>query len=218
MLGPFNNPNVDASGYYVPFYAAPAGPSPPGPAAGQFATLVVKPRGGRMDTIAQTLRRDVTAVDPNLPLYFVGTPRQQVDSFIAQNRIIATLFAIFGGVALVLAAVGLYGVMSFSVNQRRQELGVRMALGADRRRILLMVLRQSAVQVALGTLVGVGLAFGLARAAGAGIQTVLFDTSATDPATYATVVALIVSVSFVAAAVPARRATRVDPMIALRME
>lgn len=218
MLGPFNNPNVDLSGFYVPFYALPAGPAPTGPVATQFATVVVKPRGGRVEAIAQTLRRDVAAVDPNLPLYFVGTPQQQIGSFIAQNRIIAMLFAIFGGVALVLAAVGLYGVMSFSVNQRRQELGVRMALGADRRRILLMVLRQSAVQVAIGAVAGVGLALGLATVAGAGIQTVLFDTSATDPATYVTVVGLIVLVSFIAALVPARRATRVDPMVALRLD
>jgi predicted permease len=218
MLGPCNNPNVDAAGYYVPFYAAPAGPAPPGPVGSQFATVVVKPRGGRVDAIAQTLRRDVAAVDPNLPLYFVGTPQQQIGTFTAQNRIVATLFVIFGGVALVLAAVGLYGVMSFSVNQRRQELGVRMALGADRRRILLMVLRQSAVQVAIGAVAGVGLALGLATVAGAGIQTVLFDTSATDPATYVTVVGLIVLVSFIAALVPARRATRVDPMVALRLD
>src|SRR5205814_10493453 len=94
----------------------------------------------RAAAMATELRRQVAAVDPNLPLYFVGTPRVQIDGFIAQNRIIATMFSIFGVVAMLLASVGMYGVMSFSVNQRRQEFGVRMALGAHYSGILRMVL------------------------------------------------------------------------------
>ncbi len=216
MQGPFNAPGADEAGFYVPFYTQPVGSAPPGPAASQFATVVVKPRGGRVDAAMQTVRRDVAAVDPNLPLYYVGTPKTQIDAFVSQNRVIATLFTIFGVVAMLLAAVGIYGVMSFVVNQRRQELGVRMVLGADRKGILMMVLRQSAVQVVMGTAAGLGLALGLARVAGAGIQTVLFDTSATDPATYVTVAAIILAASFVATIVPARRATKVEPMVALR--
>src|SRR5204863_8813707 len=104
-----------------------------------------------------TLRRRVNKADPNLPLYFVGTPKAQLDGFVAQNRIIATMFSIFGVVAMVLASVGMYGVMSFSVNQRRQEFGVRMALGAHYGRILRMVLRQGVVQLAVGLLLGLGL-------------------------------------------------------------
>src|SRR6185437_14864772 len=119
--------------------------------AGPWRTIVAKPRGAqRADAMAAALRRQVAKVDPNLPLYFVGTPQGQIDGFIGQNRIIATMFSIFGLVAMVLASVGMYGVMSFSVNQRRQEFGVRMALGAHHSRILQMVLRQGAVQLAIG--------------------------------------------------------------------
>jgi putative ABC transport system permease protein len=114
--------------------------------------------------------------------------------------------------------VGMYGVMSFSVNQRRQEFGVRMALGAHYGRILKMVLTQGAIQLALGLFIGLGLALGLATMAGSGIQNILFGVTAHDPFTYSVVVALVTTVSLGATLVPARRATRVDPMIALRAE
>ena len=219
MMPPFNAPNVDETGFYVPFFSNPFGPVPAEPFVSQFTTIVAKPRGGqRADALGVTLRRQVTRVDPNLPLYFVGTPKSQLDGFVAQNRIIATMFSIFGVVAMVLASVGMYGVMSFSVNQRRQEFGVRMALGAHYSRILRMVLRQGVVQLAIGLVLGLGLALVVARAAGAGIQNILFGVSATDPLTYAIVFALITAVSLLATLVPARRATRVDPMIALRAE
>jgi ABC-type antimicrobial peptide transport system permease subunit len=160
----------------------------------------------------------VAKADPNLPLYFVGTPKSQIDGFVAQNWIIATMFSIFGLVAVVLASVGMYGVMSFSVNQRRQEFGVRMALGAHSGRILKMVLRQGAIQLAVGLFVGLGLALTVAMLAGAAVQTVLFGVTARDPLTYSVVAILVTVVSLVATLVPARRATRVDPMIALRAE
>lgn len=219
MMPPFNAPGVDESGLYVPFFSNPFGPLQSAPFVSQFATVIAKPRGGqRADALAVPLRRQVARVDPNLPLYFVGTPQAQLDGFVAQNRIIATMFSIFGVVAMVLAAVGMYGVMSFSVNQRRQEFGVRMALGAQYGRILQMVLRQGAVQLAIGLALGLGLALAAARFAGAGIQNILFGVSATDPATYISVFALITVVSLIATLVPARRATRVDPMVALRAE
>jgi len=219
MLGPFNQPGVDETGFYVPFFASPAGPVQPTPAAIQFATILAKPRGGqRADAMVVPLRRQMTKADPNLPLYFVGTPRTQIDGFVAQNRIIATMFSIFGLVAIVLASVGMYGVMSFSVNQRRQEFGVRMALGAHYGRILKMVLTQGAIQLALGLFIGLGLALGLATMVGSGIQNILFGVTARDPFTYSVVVALVTTVSLGATLVPARRATRVDPMIALRAE
>ena len=219
MLGPFNLPGLDETGYYVPFFSNPFGPVQPGPFASQFATILLKPRGDqRADAMATPLRQRVAKADPNLPLYFVGTPKAQLDGFVAQNRIIATMFSIFGVVAMVLASVGMYGVMSFSVNQRRQEFGVRMALGAHYTRILQMVLKQGAMQLALGLFLGLGSALALATAAGSGIQNVLFGVSARDPLTYGVVVALITIVSLIATLVPARRATRVDPMIALRAE
>jgi predicted permease len=219
MLGPFNNPNVDDTGFYVPFYANPTGPALPEPFVSQFATVIVKPRGGqRADTLATALRRQVNKVDPNLPLYFVDTPKKNLDGFVAPNRIVATMFSIFGAVAVVLASVGIYGVMSFAVSQRTQEFGVRMALGADRRRILGMVLRQGSRQVVLGVLVGLGLAFGLATLGRDAIGNILVGVSARDPLTFAVVVTLVAVVSLVATLVPARRATHVDPLIALRAE
>jgi putative ABC transport system permease protein len=219
MLGPFNNPGVDDTGFYVPFYATPTGPALPAPFVSQFATVVVKPRGAQpADALATTLRKAVAKADPNLPLYFVGTPQSQAEVFVAQNRIIAIMFTLFGGVAVVLASVGIYGVMSFSVNQRRLEFGVRMALGAHDSRILAMVLKQGIAQLAIGLTVGVGLALALATALGSGIQNTLFGVSPSDPPTYAAVIGLITTVSLVATLVPARRATRVDPMIALRAE
>ncbi len=219
MLGPFNNPNVDDSGYYIPFYSPATGPALPAPLAAQFATVVVKPRAGqRADALATTLRRDVQKVDADLPLYFVGTPASHQNVFIAQNRIIAAMFSIFGLVAVVLASVGIYGVMSFSVNQRTQEFGVRMALGANARKIVAMVLRQGAVQIGIGLALGFSLAFAAANALGTGIQNTLYGVTARDPMTYAAVSAVVTIVSAIATLVPARRATRVDPMIALRAE
>jgi predicted permease len=219
MLGPFNQPGVDEAGFYVPFFSNPAGPLQIEPVASQFSTIVARPRGGqRADAMAVPLRRHVANADPNLPLYFVGTPKSQIDGFVAQNWIIATMFSIFGLVAIILASVGMYGVMSFSVNQRRQEFGVRMALGAHHGRILKMVLRQGVLQLVVGLVIGIGLALMLATLGAAGIQTVLFGVTGRDPLTYGVVIALITVVSVVATLVPAHRATRVDPMIALRAE
>jgi ABC-type antimicrobial peptide transport system permease subunit len=219
MLAPFNQPNLDESGFYLPFYSTVTGPAAEAPFVSQFATVVVRPRGGqRADTLGPLLRREVNKVDPNLPLYYVDTPKRNLDSMVAQNRIIATMFSIFGVVAVVLASVGIYGVMSFSVNQRTQEFGVRMALGAGTPRILGMVLRQGAMQVGLGLLLGLGLALPVVFLGGAAIQNTLFGVTARDPFTFAVVITLVIVVSLVATLVPARRATRVNPMTALRAE
>jgi ABC-type antimicrobial peptide transport system permease subunit len=219
MRGPFNNPNVDDTGFYVPFYSNAFGPVPPEPVVGQFTTVVARPRPGeRVDELANRLRVEVRKVDPDLPLYFMGTPKTHIDTFIAPNWILATMFTIFGVVAMVLASVGIYGVTSFSVSQRRQEFGVRMALGADAVGILTMVLRQGAVQAAVGTIAGVAIAFTIAAAMGGAIENTLFGVTGRDPLTYGVVVALIATVWLAATLVPARRATRVDPMTALRTE
>ena len=221
MQPPFNNPNVDDSGYYVPFYSIPFGPAPQPetPGGNQFATVVVRPRGGqRADALVNTLRREITRLDPNLPLYFVGTPKQNIDGFIAPNRIITTMFSTFGVVAVVLAAVGIYGVMSFSVNRRTQEFGVRMALGARQREILAMVLKQGAWQVAIGLVGGLGLAMALATLGGSAVANTLYNVSPRDPLTYFAVGVTIALVAIVALVVPGRRAASVDPMIALRVE
>jgi ABC-type antimicrobial peptide transport system permease subunit len=164
------------------------------------------------------LRRAVEKVDPDLPLYYVGTPAQHYDDALAQNRVIAGMFSTFGLVAVLMASVGLYGVMSFSVNRRRQEFGVRMALGADRRAIVSMVLRRGGHQIALGLTLGFALAFVLATVGRDVLAGMLFNVSAHDPFSYAVVFAVVTVVSVVAALLPALRAARVHPMTALRAE
>ena len=221
MQVPFNIPNVDNTGFYVPYFASVFGPALTTPFSQQFATVVVRPRGQvQPGSVALALQREVKKVDPNLPLYFVGTPQENQETFLAQNRIIAMMFSVFGIVAVVLAAVGLYGVMSFSVNQRTQEFGIRMALGADHARILRMVLGQGAWQLLIGLGLGLGFSLAIGTLAGGAIaqSAVLFDIGPRDPLTYTAVAVLLTAVGFIATVVPAVRATRVDPMIALRAE
>jgi putative ABC transport system permease protein len=218
MAGPFNN-RTDGTGFYVPYFAAAFGPVAPAPQAQQFGTALIKPRGGqRPEALAAALQGIVNKVDPNLPLYFVGTPKVAMDSFLSQLRLTAVMFTVFGLIAIVLASVGLYGVMSFSVNQRAQEFGVRMALGADTTRILRMVLSQGVWQMVIGLLLGIGAIALVAFLARGPLGNFLFQTNPLDPLPYLVVVLLISLVSLIAILIPARRATRVDPMIALRAE
>ena len=219
MSGPFNNRNVEDSGFYVPFYSIPFGPAAPEPIANQFATVIVKPRGGQSaEAILPDLRREVRKVDANLPLYFAATPKFNLDGAVAVNRIIATLFSALGFVAIILASVGIYGVMSFSVSQRTVEFGVRMALGAGTAGILKMVLKQGARQIALGLTLGLAVALAIAVAGRDGISSILFGVNALDPVTYVSVFALITLISLFSVFVPAQRATRVRPMVALRAD
>jgi putative ABC transport system permease protein len=219
MLGVYNSPLVDDSGFYIPFYGTLEGPVPPAPAPSGSATVVVRPKANvRAETTLSALRRAVEKVDRDLPLYYVGTPAQHYDNALAQNRVIAGMFSTFGLVAVLMAAVGLYGVMSFSVNQRRQEFGVRMALGADRRAIVGSVLRRGGRQVAVGLALGFGLAFVLATVGRDVLAGMLFNVSPHDPFSYAVVFAVVTVVSLVAALVPAAGAARVDPTTALRAD
>src|SRR5882757_3322313 len=134
MQGPFNQ-QADNVGFYVPLLAAT-------PAA-QFCTIVARPRAGQnAANMGPILGKAISELDSNLPTYFAGTPARLHDEILGVNRLTATLFTIFGAVAFMLSAVGLYGVMSFSVNQRTQEFGIRMALGADAARIFRMVIKQ----------------------------------------------------------------------------
>jgi predicted permease len=220
MQPPFNNPGQDDTGFYVPYYAWVFGPLRQDPQISQFATLIVRPRNGTPESIATSVRRDVQKVDANLPLYFVGTPASQIDGQVAQNRIIATMFTIFGMVAMLLSAVGVYGVMSFAVNQRKTEFGVRMALGADRLSILWMVMRQSSLQLIAGLTAGFGLCLLVVMtvAIRTQIEQTLFRVDLKAPGPYVLVGSLVVLTALIATSVPARRATRVDPMVALRAE
>jgi putative ABC transport system permease protein len=211
MQGPFNQ-QTDNTGFYTPILGVP--PSP------QFVTVIVRPHAGQSaDSLATPLGKAVAALDANLPTYFGGTPAKLHDEILGVNRITANLFTIFGIAAVFLSAVGLYGVMSFSVNQRTQEFGIRMALGADARRILGLVMTQGAWQLGIGLVLGVGAAaILLGVLAAAALQNILFKVNALDPSIYFAVAASLTAVAAASCFVPARRATRVNPIIALRAE
>ena len=211
MQGPFDQ-QTEAAGFYMPLLGA----SP----ATQFATVLVRPRAGvRADTLGPVLSKAVAVLDSNLPTYFPGTPAQFHNDILSGNRVIATLFSIFGVVAFILSGVGLYGVMSFSVTQRTQEFGIRMALGADARRILRMVMSQGAWQLAIGLVLGAGgIALLLGVVVAAALKNILFQVNALDPTIYLVVSGLLTLVAAASCFVPARRATRVNPMVALRTE
>ena len=211
MQGPFDQ-QTESVGFYMPLLGASPAP--------QFCTILVRPRAGqRADTLGPALSRAVAELDSNLPTYFAGTPGRFHNEILSANRIIATLFTIFGIVAFILSAVGLYGVMSFSVNQRTQEFGIRMALGADARRIFRMVMTQGAWQLAIGLVLGAGgIALLLGVIAAAALKNILFKVNALDPTIYFAVAGLLALVAALSCFVPARRATRVDPVAALRYE
>ena len=211
MQGPFDQ-QTESVGFYMPLLGASPAP--------QFCTILVRPRAGqRADTLGPALSRAVAELDSNLPTYFAGTPGRFHNEILSANRIIATLFTIFGIVAFILSAVGLYGVMSFSVNQRTQEFGIRMALGADARRIFRMVMTQGAWQLAIGLVLGAGgIALLLGVIAAAALKNILFKVNALDPTIYFAVAGLLALVAALSCFIPARRATRVDPVAALRYE
>ena len=211
MQGPFDQ-QTESAGFYMPLLGATP--------ATQFCTIVVRPRAGqRADTLGPALSRAVAELDSNLPIYFPGTPGRFHNEILSGNRLIATLFSIFGVVAFILSAVGLYGVMSFSVNQRTQEFGIRMALGADAQRIFRMVMTQGAWQLAIGLVLGAGgIALLLGVVAAAALKNILFKVNALDPSIYLAVAGLLTLVAAASCFVPARRATRVDPIEALRSE
>ncbi|MEP7072315.1 MAG: FtsX-like permease family protein, partial [Verrucomicrobiota bacterium] len=211
MQGPFNQ-ETDSAGFYVPLLGSSPAP--------QFCTLIVRPHAGQSaGQLGPALSKSVARLDSDLPIYFPGTPEKLHGDFLSGNRLIATLFGIFGAVAFFLSAVGLYGVMSFSVNQRTQEFGIRMALGANAARIFRLVMTQGAWQLAVGLFLGMGATALLLGVLAAGaLQQILFKVNALDPFLYGTVAALLTAVAAASCFVPARRATRVNPIVALRSE
>jgi ABC-type antimicrobial peptide transport system permease subunit len=165
-------------------------------------------------TLTPAVRDAVSAVSPDTPIYYVNTLRGRIAENTWAFRVFGALFMVFGGVALFLAAVGLYAVMAFTVSRRTPEVGIRMALGAEARQVMALVLRQGLVQIGVGLTLGLALAALLARA----LREVFFEVSATDPAVYALVSLVLVATGLAASAIPARRATQVDPLTALRSE
>jgi putative ABC transport system permease protein len=160
------------------------------------------------------LERELHAVDGQITVSHPRTMEQVLAGAVARTNFNAVLLSIFATAALVLAAIGLYGLMSYSVDQRTREIGIRMALGANRATMLRAVLREAMTLAGLGVVIGLGLAYGLTRL----LASLLFGVKASDPYAFAIVAAILTLVAAVAAIIPARRATTIDPAIALRYE
>jgi putative ABC transport system permease protein len=165
-------------------------------------------------SLINPVRNAVLAMDKDLPVYEVKTMEQLVSKSVANPRLNVVLMSIFAAVALILSAVGIYGVMSYSVTQRTHEIGIRMALGATPSDVLRLVVGQGLALTGVGVGIGLASAFFLTRL----MSTLLFGVSTTDPGTFVVIALVLAAVAFVACFIPARRATRVDPMVALRYE
>jgi putative ABC transport system permease protein len=193
---------------YEPEYYAPHAQMPI-----NSMNLVVRttndPRG-----LASAIQREVQSLDRNIPVYRIRTLEQYLGVAVAQPKFNALLLGLFAGLALLLTAVGLYGVMAYSVVQRAQEIGIRIALGARTGDVLKMVLRQGLKLTAVGLAIGLAAAWALTRY----MQSLLFGVKAADPLTFVAIALLLIAAALVACWIPARRATKVDPMVALRSE
>lgn len=176
-------------------------------------SLVVHAQGPPLD-LTPAIRREVLGLDRDLAIYDVRTLEQRVTGSLAQRRNSMALFLLFAGLGLLLAAVGLYSLISYSITQRTHEIGIRLALGAQPGDIFWLVVGHGMTL----TLVGVAAGLAAAFAAGRTLSSLLFNLAPTDPLTLASVSGLLVVVAFAACAVPARRATRVHPLVALRYE
>ena len=176
-------------------------------------TLMVRTEGDPT-VLAGPVRNEIRGLNKSVPVFSVETMSERIGNQIAADRMIAVLLSIFGGGALLLAAIGIYGVVSYSVAQRTHEIGVRIALGAEQRDILKLIVRQGMTLVFIGAGIGLLLALVLTRA----LQSLLFGVSATDPLTFTVVLLVLIGVALLACYLPARRATKVDPLVALRYE
>jgi predicted permease len=165
-------------------------------------------------SLISAVTKQIAAMDPDIPLFGVKTMPEYLSASVAAPRFSTTLLTIFAAVALVLTVVGLYGVMSYSVAQRTNEIGIRLALGAQSRDVLLMIVKQGGTLILLGLVIGLVGAFALTRL----IASLLFGVTAKDPITFGAVTVLLAIVALLACYIPALRATKVDPIEALRYE
>jgi predicted permease len=182
-------------------------------AAWPSRTVCIRTTRAAADIVGE-VRRLVARVDPAVPVTSSGTMQKQIDENILEDRLIATLSGFFGMVALLLAGVGLYGVISYSVARRTHEIGIRVALGAQRAAVLRLILRDAALLVGIGAVIGIPTALAVTRL----IRSLLYSVSAQDPLVVAGGILVMAAASALAGFVPARRATKVDPMVALRHE
>ena len=173
---------------------------------------------GNQGEVLQRIREEVAAVDPAMPMFDVHTLEDEMHAALVQQRLIAMLSTLFGTLALLLACVGLYGLLAFALVQRTSEMGIRMALGARRSDVVWLVVRDALMLVAIGMAIGVPAALAAARLASSQISGLLFGLNASDPTTIALAALVLTAVALPAAYLPARRASRVDPMVVLRME
>ena len=164
--------------------------------------------------VLSAIRAAVSAVDPNVPVVTVQTQMSTLEQRFAQEKVLAQAYTLFGGIALFVAAIGLFGLMSYNVSRRTREIGIRMAMGAERKEVLGLVLRESMLLVVAGVVIGIGAALGAGRL----IASQLFGLEPTDMTTMVSAIAVMMIVSAAAGYLPARRAARVDPMAALRYE
>jgi ABC-type antimicrobial peptide transport system permease subunit len=180
----------------------------------QRAMLLLARTTGEPSALAGPIRQAVSAADRDLPVSDIRTLDDRLQLSVAQPRLSMVLVGTFAFLALVLAAVGIYGVLSYTVTQRTRELGIRMALGAESGSVMRLVVGQAMAPALIGVLLGLAGAWGATRL----ISSLLFGVSATDPITFIAVTIFLLIVALAASWIPARRATRVDPLIALRSE
>ena len=165
-------------------------------------------------SLYEAVRAEVRAMDPDIPAYSLRPLKEIIDESLGGDTIMAKIMSVVAVIALVLALAGVYGVMAYSVAQRRQELGIRMALGAQNGDVIGMILRQGTILAAIGIVIGLGLAFGMAK----GVSFFLYGVGAFEPRTYGVMAAALLAAGILATWLPARRATQVDPVEALRAE
>jgi putative ABC transport system permease protein len=181
--------------------------------SGRSISLVVRTKGPPL-ALLESIRKEILTLDPDQPVSNIRTMEQAISRSLSARRFTLTLLGIFAGTALALAVIGLYGVMAYAVTQLSHEIGIRMALGAQRMDVLRLVLRQGMGLTLLGLAIGLAGALALTRV----LQNHLYEVGPTDPPTFACVSLVLFMVAFFACLIPARRATKVDPMEALRYE
>jgi ABC-type antimicrobial peptide transport system permease subunit len=169
---------------------------------------------GDPTALVNQVRAIVAQADNNLPLFDVRTQTQQIEQMLYQERLMARLSSFFAILALILACMGLYGLLSYEVARRTRELGVRMALGAQKHELMRLVVRRGLSLALAGAIVGIGASMAITRL----MASLLYNVRPDDPATFAGVSILLVLVAFAACSIPARRAMRIDPIVALREE